>query len=115
MPAILPNTELFELAAQLGLDLVAMTAHVRAGLADKLATAHDPEPVLRDAVLHYGGTLMEPTSNPADANRISNWGPGDYQLALLDCSGTGTTIAEVAADWAKAARRMSETPDRNAA
>lgn len=112
---VFPQHENFALAEKLGLDLVAMTAHVRNGLAAKLATAHDPEPILRDAVLHYGGTLIEPTSNPADANRISNWGPGDYQLALLDCSGTGTTIAEVAADWAKAAARMGDTPDRSAA
>lgn len=112
---ILPEHENFALAEKLGLDLAAMIAHVRASLAAKLATAHDPEPILRDAVLHYGGTLIEPTSNPADAHRISNWGPGDYQLALLECSGTGTTIAEAAADWAKAAGRMGDTPDRDAA
>lgn len=65
------------------------------------------ETIIRNAVVGFGGTLIEPARRDAECGRISSWGPFDYQLDLLNCSGTGETFAELAADWAKAACRMT--------
>jgi hypothetical protein len=65
------------------------------------------ETIIRKAVVGFGGTLIEPSRREAECGRISSWGPFDYQLDLLQCSATGETFAELAADWAKAAWRMT--------
>lgn len=105
---LLSQTPNFALAEKLGLDIPAMTAHVRGQLMQHLLSTppHQAEAIIRKAVVDFGGTLMEPSRPHADDQRISNWGPFDYQLDLLQCSGTGTTMEELAADWAKAAWRM---------
>jgi hypothetical protein len=65
------------------------------------------ETIIRNAVVGFGGTLIEPARREAECGRINSWGPFDYQLDLLNCSATGETFAELAADWAKAAWRMT--------
>ncbi|ARU02998.1 hypothetical protein [Yoonia vestfoldensis] len=73
-----------------------------------LAAQPDPaETIIRNAVVGFGGTLIEPARREAECGRISSWGPFDYQLDMLQCSATGATFAELAADWAKAAWRMT--------
>lgn len=73
-----------------------------------LAARPDPaETIIRNAVVGFGGTLIEPARREAECARISSWGPFDHQLDLLQCSATGETFAELAADWAKAAWRMT--------
>lgn len=111
---VFPQVENFELARKLGLDIAAMTESVRHQLMRQLFTnpPDRAEQIIRAAVVDFGGTLMEPSRAQAEGGRISNWGPFDYQLHLLDCSGTGGTFPELAADWAKAAWRMTP-PDRD--
>lgn len=65
------------------------------------------ETIIRNAVVGFGGTLIEPSRADNEDGRISSWGPFNYQLDLLGCSATGDTFPELAADWAKAAWRMT--------
>lgn len=99
----------FDVAQKNVHDIAELTHDARSELMMQLLfeTPEDQaEQIIRKAVVDFGGTLMEPCRRQSDDSSISSWGPHDYQLSLLDCSGTGNTFAELAADWAKAAWRM---------
>ncbi|MFQ1700801.1 hypothetical protein ACJ5NV_09410 [Loktanella agnita] len=100
----LPQTPHFALAAKLGLDLAAMTAHVRCEIAARIDAAPDgltSASLMQQAVLDHGGTLIEPSPG---------WGPLEFQVNVLGCTGTGETVAAAASDWATCAIRMGEQP-----
>lgn len=104
-----PQTPDFELAQKHVHDIADMTSDARSELMMQLlfeAPEHQAEQIIRNAVIDFGSTLVEPSRPYGDEGRICSWGPFDYQLSLFDCSGTGNTFAELAADWAKAAWRM---------
>ncbi|WP_322889331.1 MULTISPECIES: hypothetical protein [unclassified Yoonia] len=86
-----------------------VAARFRAQIMELLLSAKpdQAETIIRNAVVGFGGTLIEPSRIDAEGGRISNWGPADYQLDMLQCSATGATFDELAADWAKAAWRMT--------
>ena len=101
---LLPQTPNFALAAKLGLDLAAMTAHVRREIATRIDAAPDDQAaaaLMQQAVLDHGGTLIEPTPE---------WGPLEFQVTVLGCTGTGETLDAAAHDWATCAIRMGEQP-----
>jgi hypothetical protein len=104
---ILPTTPSAELVAHL-MQRPAIAARFRGQVMAMLLNARpdQAETIIRNAVVGFGGTLIEPSRREAECGRISSWGPFDYQLELLQCSATGETFAELAADWAKAAWRM---------
>ncbi|MFQ1702925.1 hypothetical protein ACJ5NV_20305 [Loktanella agnita] len=100
----LPQTPHFALTAKLGLDLAAMTTRVRCEIAQRIAAApdnHGAATLMQQAVLDHGGTLIEPTPK---------WGPLEFHVNVLGCSGTGETVAAAASDWATCALRMGEQP-----
>jgi hypothetical protein len=97
----LTQTPNYPLAAQLGMDLTAMTRHFQCCVAesiDRLAGS-DVETEIRKAVVTHGGTLIEPTSH---------WGPLEVQLSLIGVSASGPTIAEAGRQWVKAVSRMTK-------
>ena len=101
---LLPQTPNFALAAKLGLDLAAMTAHVRREIATRIDATTDDQSastLMQQAVLDHGGTLIEPTPE---------WGPLEYQVTVLGCTGAGDTVEAAAHDWATCALRMGEQP-----
>lgn len=99
---LLSQTPNFALAQKLGLNMVAMTAHVRGTLADQIKDTADDQAaqLMRQAILDHGGTLIEPASG---------WGPLEYQVQLFGASGTGASLADAARQWAKAVRRMNHS------
>lgn len=99
---LLSQTPNFALAQKLGLDLVAMTAHVRGEIATKIKLATDDlaAQLMEQAIVDHGGTLIEPANG---------WGPLEWQVQLFGASGTGTSLADAARQWAKAVSRMNAT------
>lgn len=95
----LTQTPNYPLAAQLGIDVAAMTQHFQCCVAEcinNLDSRH-AEKEIRKAVVTHGGTLIEPTSQ---------WGPLEVQLSLIGVSASGATIAEAGRQWIKAVNRM---------
>lgn len=114
---LLPQSPDPALIANLMQTSATLTARFRGQIMDLLLAvpADHAETIIRNAVVGFGGTLIEPSRIDVEDGRISNWGPFDYQLELLNCSGTGATFAELAADWAKAAWRMTPASPEAAA
>ncbi len=97
----LTQTPSYPLAAQLGIDIAAMTQHFQCCIADSISnlTGEATETEIRKAVVTHGGTLIEPTSQ---------WGPLEVQLSLIGVSASGATIAEAGRQWVKAVSRMTK-------
>ena len=79
-----------------------MTAHVRREIAARIdATTEDQSAatLMQLAVLDHVGMLIEPT--PA-------WGPLEFQVTVLGCTGAGDTVDTAGRDWATCALRMGE-------
>jgi hypothetical protein len=97
----LSQTPNYPLAAQLGIDIAAMTQHFQCCVADSINNldVRDAESEIRKAVVTHGGTLIEPASQ---------WGPLEVQLSLIGVSASGATIAEAGRQWVKAVSRMTK-------
>jgi hypothetical protein len=97
----LTQTPNYPLAAQLGIDIAAMTQHFQCCVAESInnLAVDAAEVEIRKAVVTHGGTLIEPTSQ---------WGPLEVQLSLIGVSASGATIAEAGRQWVKAVNRMTE-------